>query len=271
MYVGEYVYTYVYNHGSYRDKVMWVRDLKSQDSLDYVVLGSSRAYYHVDPILIEQKTGKKGFNLGYNNSYPFETKLMLKELLRNTHIEKIFIQADYTFNQQEPDSVASVQWMPYIKEENIFKEFEGYNETYSWYKNIPFYRYQVFESQLGIRNVMMSMLGKPPNFLNNNGFIPLDRNLNTLTPFTHHLENKRNEMYADMISIFEQERIEFHFFTAPLYRFKGNFDILEEYLANYTDYSKTIREDSLFSDRVHLKREGARLFTEILIEDYFNL
>ena len=41
-------YTRIYNTGTYRNKVMWIRDMQP-DTLDYALFGSSRTKYTVNP------------------------------------------------------------------------------------------------------------------------------------------------------------------------------------------------------------------------------
>ena len=269
-FIGEYVYTYVYNHGSYRNKVMWVRGLEKETKLDYAILGSSRVNYHLDPTIIEKKTRAVGINLGLNNSYASDKLLMLEELLEKTHPKRVFVQVDYTFDKTGPNPVGSVSWMPYLKEERIFNHFSETEGNYTLYKNWPFYRYQIFESQLGIRNITMSLLGKQPNFLEREGFVPLRRNFNEASAFSHRLKDVENESYAAIQAICKEKGIDLYFFTAPLNGFQGNFKILEKYLPNYTDFSKAISEDHYFADEVHLKEAGAILFTELFVDTYFN-
>lgn len=267
-FLGELAYTYAYNHGSPRNKVMWVRSLDS-DSLEYVVLGSSRSYYHINPILIEQETGKKGLNLAYNNSYPFELKLMTLEVLKNIEVEEIFIQVDYTYNMEVPDKMAQVPWMPYLKEASIYSQYKNQDFRYKLFRWIPFYRYQYYESELGFRNVALSMLGKKANFYENDGFTPLHDEIQQLDVFDHYLIEKENYLLEDVVAACKDRSTKVNFFTAPIYQFEGNLEIMDRWLPNYRDYTHLIRERSLFSDPVHLKEEGANLLTRQLITDYF--
>lgn len=267
-YLGEYTYTYVYNHGSPRNKVMWVRDIGT-DSLDYVVIGNSRSYYHINPVLIEQETGEKGLNLAYVNSYPFELKLMTLEVLKNIKVQKIFIQVDYTYNLEIPDKMAQVPWIPYLKEKSIYSQYKNQDSQYKFFRWIPFYRYQYYESELGFRNVVLSMLGKKPNFYENYGFKPIHGQLQKLDVFEHYLIDKENILLSDILGVCSNLNTEVYFFTAPIFQFKGNLDLMERWLPNYNNYTELIQERSLFSDPVHLKEEGAIRFTHQFIEDYF--
>ena len=266
--IGEYVYTYIYNHGTPRNKVMWVRSLQ-ETQMDYAVLGSSRSHYHVDPMLIESMTGKIGYNFGHQNSYPFEINLMAQELFKTNSPQKLLVQVDYTYNMDQPDVDASIPWLPYIKEADIYKHFKPYDSLYKWYKHIPFYRYQRFEGALGIRNVVLSALGKQPDFYANRGFKPIHHKLQDLPPFEHYLIDTENQSLKALQQQCADKGIETTFFIAPMNNFQGNLPIIEKYLPGVLDYSNLYEDPELFSDAVHLMSDGAQLFTEQLTLDVF--
>ncbi|MEZ4857201.1 MAG: hypothetical protein R2781_00135 [Flavobacteriaceae bacterium] len=270
MIFGEYAYNYVYSYGSYRNKTMWVRDADAlQNEYDFVILGNSRAYYHLDPILITEKTGKQGLNLAINNSYPFEIKLMLQDFFKNSKADQAFIQVDYTYNVTQPDIQASVDWIPYIIEESLFRQFPKQQKEFIYYKSIPFYRYSKFESVLGFRNVLLSIVGKEPNFLLHNGFVSLQKRELDVKPFSFTLKNTANPHLKDIIDLVNEKGVELYFFTAPCYNSEGNFEVLSSQLPNYTNFSEAIEEEFLFSDAIHLNENGAIRFTEIFIDTYF--
>lgn len=266
--LGEAVYTYVYNNGSPRNKVMWVRGLTDQP-MDFAILGSSRAQYHVNPTLIGAKTGLIGYNFGYENCYPFETHLLAQELLRRTTVKHLMVQVDYTYNMDQPDREASISWMPYLKEEHIYRQFEPHDPLYKWFRYIPFYRYQYFEGQLGFRNVLMSALGKQPDFYANRGFKPIDHQLQKLDPFEHFLQETENQNLKAIKALCDEKAMETTFFVSPIREFRGNLPIIKKYLPGLKDYTDLFQDPALFSDPMHLMSDGARLFTLQLSQDVF--
>jgi len=267
--IGEWVYTYVYENGSYRNKAMWVRDLQPSNNLDFVILGNSRANYHIDPLQIEGTTGLKGLNLGYNSSHPFDSELMLQEVLKNTNTKRVFVQLDHSYRTEAPDEVGSLPWLPFIKERNIQKTFSSYDTIFGGLAALPFYRYQKYESELGFRNIALSALGKSPKFVATAGFTP---NFNSFIkkgfePFV--IENEQNAAIESLIQLCKEKDIQIEFFTAPVYQFKGDYDVLELRVSNYSNLSKTIKDKKYFIDEIHLNAEGAQIFTEIFIKHYF--
>lgn len=264
--IGEFAYTYVYEHGSPRNKVMWVRSLE-EDHLDFAILGSSRAQFHVDPLIIEEEKGWYGYNFGYENCYPFETNLMAQELLKHTSTERLWVQVDFTYNMDIPDVQAQVPWMPYIKEPEIYRHFEPHGRRYTLFKWIPFYRYQYFEGSLGLRNVLLSALGKEPDFYENRGFKGIDHQLQELDVFEHYLEEQENQSLKQLLQTTSEQSVQTSFFIAPIQDFEGNLPIMAQWLPNLKDYTNSFPDASDFSDPIHLRQEAAREFTQLLIND----
>lgn len=270
MYLLDALYTYVYNHGGYRNKVMWVRDFPSGIELDYIIIGSSRANYHVNPKQVEQRIGKVGYNLGYNGSNPFETKLMFKEFLKIGKVKRLFVQVDYTFIYEQPDLIGQLNFIPYLNEDEIYKEFMKVDSSYVYTKHVPFYRYQKFESRLGYRNVIMSALSdKTPKFTDSLGFTFVSKVLKNDKGHSKKLINVKNRHLKEINLIAKQEGIEVTFFTAPV--FKPNYDLnkLEDQLTNYSNFIDAIEDRNYFNDPTHLNAEGAKIFTDIFIDQFY--
>ena len=81
----------------------------------------------------------------------------------------MFIQVDYIFNQTQPDVLAIVGWLPFIKEKKVYSELIKYDNKYRLFKFIPFYRYQLFDPKIGVRNVSLIYLGKQGDFISSKG------------------------------------------------------------------------------------------------------
>lgn len=265
----DYIFTKSYYDGVPRTKISWVQSQSFPDSLDYVLLGSSRCINHLQPELITKTTNKKGLNLGYASSGPVEIKLMLHEVIRNSNVKKVFIQVDYIFNQTQPDVLAIIGWLPFIKEKKVYSELIKYDDKYTLFKLIPFYRYQLFDPKIGIRNVSLIYLGKQGDFISSKGYIPINRTLKKDTIFNKVINDKENKIFNEIIEICLKNDIELHFFTSPIYNNRSDFGTLNKYLPNFKDFSNSISERNLFSDATHLNHQGASLFTEIFIETYF--
>lgn len=263
----EVIYTTIYNSGSYRNKVMWIRDMEP-DTLDYALFGSSRVKYLIDPLQIEKEINMKGVNLGMNAAGPFETHMAVNTFFKNSFAKKIFVQVDYTYYTEAPDSIGQLVWLPHIKEKDLFKHFKPYGKGYVYLKKIPMYRYLKFEGQLGFRNVTLSALGKKPDFLESKGFKSMTGNLQKDTIYPYTLERKRNKQIDEIIKLANNKNIELYFFTAPIYKPEEGFSILQSNLPNYKNMSTAVTDITYFYDHLHLNEEGAALFTDMFITEF---
>ena len=264
------LFTTVYHTGAYRNKLMWVRDMDNT-TLDYVLLGSSRVNYSIKPNLIEAKTGKKGYNLGMNATNIVETIALFEEFLKQNKTKTVYLQVDLQYIKETPDPIGEVAWLPYVHEEEVYNYFKQYDAAYSYYRYIPFYRYQKYAGRLGFREVISSALGGGYKYPVSRGYMPLEGVLQEDEEFIPDVTiTKENKLYQNLIQLCEQNDIKVYFFTSPYYRLKDDFQLLETYLPNYTNFSNHIEEQTYFSDQVHLNTEGAKRFTEIFIETYFS-
>jgi len=265
------VYTKIYNHPTHaRSKVSWLKNIKKNQEFDFAIFGSSRGFYHLNPKQIETETGLYGINLAYPGSNNFEIKLMVKEFLNLQQVKKIFIQVDNQYNKEYIDNIAVIPWMPYIKEESIYKEIKAVDNKAFYKKNIPFYRYMIYDSKLGFRELIMNLI-KPNKFEQNNGFANIygDMQQSINKSLIFELEDKKNKQLEEIVAICKKEDIELYFFTAPYYKTSLNTNVLKKNLPNYADFSKSINQVEFFRDFSHLNSLGAKKFTEIFSSAYF--
>ncbi|WP_432410000.1 hypothetical protein [Rasiella sp. SM2506] len=270
MVVLDIVYTTVYNTGAYRNKLMWVRDMDNI-TLDYVLLGSSRVNYSIKPNLIEVKTGKKGYNLGMNATNIVETIALFEEFLKYNTTKVVYVQVDVQYINEMPDPIGEVAWIPYIHEEAVYKYFSQYSNSYTYYRYVPFYRYQKFAGRLGFREVVSSATGSGYEYPDSMGYMPLKGMLQQDEEFVPESTiTEENKLYTKFIQLCKKNDISVYFFTSPYYRLRDDLKELHLVLPNYTNFADSLQQQSYFSDPVHLNNEGAEHFTEIFIETYFS-
>ena len=268
MYLLDFAYSRVYQNGAIRDKVMWMRGIKGE-SLDFVVFGSSRANNFVIPNIIFERTGQRGFNFGIQASGPLEIELAVREYLKHNTAKRFFIQVDFWHNKETPDKTGQLSWLPYIVEDNIYAIFKPYGKKYWFYKYVPFYRYQMFDSRIGYRNVILGILNKGLDYNPSRGYTESRGNLRTDKPYKFSLKDRPNPHFAKINEICKKNDIEVVYFTSPIYNPEGNFDVLKKHLPNYYDLSSVVQDLELFSNSIHLNKRGAIVFTDILVDLFF--
>lgn len=266
------LYTYAHYNGAPRTKPDLIMSMKPKDSLDYVVLGSSRVFHNVDIDLIEKMTNKKGFNFGIPGSSVFEIKLSVQQLLKRKITKNIYIQIDYIWNEFEHGGECTVDWLTYINEPEIWAEFEeiDLNNEFLLYKNIPFLRYCKYGSKLGFRELFMSIvLKKKMGRYSTRGFESLTGNIKDPDKkYSYKLKEEYNVHIKEIIEMCHKENVNLFFFTSPIFNFDGTNAILEKNLPNYTDFSNSFMSPKYFLDPTHVNIEGSVAFTELFVESY---
>lgn len=269
LFILDYVYTAsYYNPVNPRSKTSWVMSFKSKDTLDYALFGSSRCLNSINPTIINKKLGTNGLNLAYAACNPFEIKLSIKTLLKKQPVKRIFIQMDYSFNNTEPDPIAKVEWMPFLKEDYVFEAFKVYDKDYRYLRHIPFYRYMKYDGKIGIRDFILSYT-KESIKNKNYGYDPLNGSLKKAEVSKSKLKAIENPHLKEIIAFCETSDIQLEFFTAPIYAFEGKNTVLEKMLPNYSDFTNVFKDPNKFQDKLHINDEGATEFTTLFMDYYF--
>lgn len=264
----EWFYTYSYKYPvNPRNKVSWLNKLEPK-KYDYALFGSSRCLNTVNPIQVDKATGLSGINMAYNGSNPFEIKLMVKQFVEKFNPKKIFVQVDDRFDRERNDPTSSIFWVPEIDNEYIYKEFRERDSLAWYYRNIPFYKYLLYESKIGVRDVSLSYV-KNNKFEQFKGFVPTQGSLKNFEHKKKSFPDRQNIHLSEIVDICQKENIEVYFFTAPYFEFELDTKTINKYLPDYKDFSMVINEKKLFHDQGHLNAEGAEKFTDIFIKEYF--
>ncbi|TDO77476.1 hypothetical protein EV143_104240 [Flavobacterium chryseum] len=242
---------------------------------DVVILGSSRANNHFVTPMFEQK-GLKAFNYGMSGSHLFETALMLKLMIeRKYEIKNVILEADLNLSGIEQSEGIASRFLPYIHNSDVIKKHfqtqEHFNELYY----IPFYRYIKYDSKIGFREMIFTAIHKKTNALDNLGFYPLQKHKNAnmknnivkLNPLPH------NKYYEEIKSICKANNINLITVMTPMCENVKGMDYFEKVKKAYPEihnYENAVVENKYFSSCGHMNETGARMFTAIILKDFFN-
>jgi len=265
-------YTKVYLNSSNRGKVENVFNSKARN-YDVVILGSSRANNHFVPELFEKK-GLKTFNYGMSGAHLFEASLLLKLMAeRNYKIKTVILEADLGLcNEKESEAIAA-KFLPYIHHSEIiaahFSKQENFNELYY----IPFYRYIDFDALIGFREMYNTATGEPTNILHNLGYHPLTSNKRgNMKNDIRALKPIRNKYYEEIKQICKQNNYNLIAVMTPMCTNVKGLDYFEKANKIYPEIhnlENVVQGDQYFSSCGHMNDAGARMFTEIVIEKFF--
>ncbi|MFT7034170.1 MAG: hypothetical protein ACJA2S_002680 [Cyclobacteriaceae bacterium] len=262
----EQLFTFGHYNFTPRSPVDWVMKLDGSATYDYVILGSSRSLNNLDPFQIEQLTGKRGINLGVSSGQPFDTKLFAQQLIKKRITKSIYIQVDDGWNNWDLGHKSISGWLPYMKEENIWAEFEELeNKEYYYLKNIPFYKYAKFDSEIGVRDFLKGLTGQQLSSIKTFGHVPYHEVLkkeNRSLEYDVSLLDKANPHITEIIDLCKNNDIDVIFFTAPIFNANQDHSLLHKYLPNYFDFTNLIKNPDLFADLRHLNADGVAYFGE---------
>ena len=265
-------YTQVYLQSSNRGKIDYVYNSKARN-YDVVILGSSRANNHFVAPLFEEK-GLKTFNYGMSGGHLFEASLLLKLMVeRHYTIKNVILEADLNLaNEKESESVAS-KFMPYIHESKTIEAHFAQEPDFLVNYYIPFYRYIVFDPQIGFREMYNTIIEKPTKLLNHLGYYPLGKNPNAnMKNDLTNLKPLHNKYYEEIKQICAANNITLIAVMTPMCTNVKGLDYFQKVNAIYPEihnYENVVKGDQYFSSCGHMNDTGARLFTARIIKDFF--
>ena len=268
----DWAYTSVYLHSSHRGKVEKIFNSKAEN-YDVVILGSSRANNHFVPELFEKK-GLKTFNYGMSGAHLFEASLMLKLMAeRNYKIKTVILEADLGLcNEKESDAIAA-KFLPYIHHSEIIKNHFSKQENFKELYYIPFYRYVDFDALIGFREMYQTATDKPTNILDHQGYHPLTTNKpGNMKNDIRALKPIRNKYYEEIKQICKQNNYNLIAVMTPMCTNVKGMDYFAKANQIYPEIQNlenVVVGDQYFSSCGHMNDAGARLFTSIVINRFF--
>ena len=268
----DFVYTTVYEESKNRGKIDYVFNSTAR-KYDVVILGSSRANNHFVSDLFE-KQGLKTFNYGMSGGHLFEASLLLKLMIeRKYEIKNVILEADLNLSNDHQAEGISAKYLPYLhSSETVRKHFENekdFNELYY----IPFYRYLKFETRIGIRETFFTSIQKKSKLLENGGYYSLGKtkgnmknNITNLNPLPH------NKYYEEIKAVCKANNINFIAIMTPMCENvtgMNYFNKVHKVYPEIHNYENVVVENKYFSSCGHMNDVGARMFSSIIINDFF--
>lgn len=120
----------------------WNDILKSKINADLIIQGSSRAWVHISPKIIEEEFDINCYNLG-SNGYRFDMQLARYKLYRKYNKKpKVILQALDIYSLKKNDLFNNNQYLPYFNEKYIIDAIKPYNfyKFYDYY--VPAIKYR---------------------------------------------------------------------------------------------------------------------------------
>ncbi|MFV8362100.1 hypothetical protein ACNQGO_01795 [Flavobacterium sp. ZT3P35] len=270
-FVLDFLYTTVYLQSSSRGKIEHVYNSTAKN-YDVVILGSSRANNHFVAPMFE-KNGLKTFNYGMSGGHLFEASLILKLMIeRKYKIQNVIIETDLNLsNEKRADGISS-KFLPYIHNSNVIEKHFSQEKDFSKLFYIPFYRYIVFDAQIGFREMFFNFIHKKTSHLQNLGYYPLVNKKGNMKNDISALKPIRNKYYQEIKKICKANNINLIAVMTPMCANTKGLDYFEKVNKMYPEihnYENAVEGDQYFSSCGHMNDAGARLFTMRIIKDFF--
>lgn len=240
---------------------------------DVLIFGSSRAYYHYNPNIIEDSLGLSCFNVGYGGQNIYYHLALLKAaLLRNKPKIAILdlMTIDFEMTAAQPDKEKLGVLLPFVHQSNIYKEAvlsRGWSENIKLLSSIyPF-------NSKAIYLVRNNTSAKRTDI---KGFVGLadtwEKPIENKEAESFEADRNKIEALHEFINLCQKNNISIFLFVSPHfanYLGKTNYSfIVEDIYKNYGlevhNYinSPHYKNPSEFSDPVHLNKIGAEKYSK---------
>lgn len=272
------------------ENLVWNDIYNSNVNDDIVIYGSSRAWVHIDPLLIESKLGRKAYNLGIDGHNFWLQNLRHQELLKyNQKPDYIIYSIDVFTLAKRKDLYNYDQFLPYMLGNDNIHDFTSSYEGFSYFDyNFPLIRYE------GKKNVIRqafktSILEDNAKLARVKGYRGIEKKWNKdfdkakqkKVNFSVEIDLASVEKFELFLDECEKNSIKVIFVYTPEYiegqEFVSNrneiVSLFEEIalkhkilFLNYSDTSIS-KQKKYFYNALHLNKTGAELFTNKLIKD----
>ena len=268
------VYTAIISHSAQRNKIENVLHTTNK-KYDVIFMGTSRANNHFVTKVFEDK-GYKAFNYGMSGAHLFETSLLLKLMMANKYeIKNLVLEADLSICNEKRDEGTTARFMPYIHGNAIIKKhYENEADFYQIYY-LPFYRYIKFDNKIGFREVYDVTAKKTTNTLHNKGYYPLiTHKKGNMKNDISSLKVIRNKYYEEIKQICKDNNIKLTVVMTPMCaNTKGleYFNKVQQLYPEIHNFENVVTDDKYFASCGHLNDEGARIYTNRIIKEFFEV
>lgn len=271
------------NHKSPGEIEVWNDIYSGNINSDIAIYGSSRAWVHIDPSILEDSLNLKAYNFGIDGHNFWLQYLRHKEYLKYNNSPKIILLSVDVFSlQKRKDLYELNQFLPFMLwNKNIIKFTSSYNGfTYKDYY-FPLLRYNG-----KIRKIELDREDNTEITYRQNGYKGMEREWNTdlakaklkMSQYKINMDSSSVNLFNQFLMETKENNIKVILVYTPEYidgqKFVENRDEIikvykefaEKYNLIFLDYSNNdlCKRKELFYNSSHLNKEGAEIFTRKL-------
>jgi hypothetical protein len=247
---------------------------------DIIILGSSRANHNYRPDIFEKRLNLSVYNAGRDGNYIFYHYAILTGVLKRYTPKIIILDFDpgeFSKTQLSYDRISSL--LPYYERH---PEIRAIIELKSPYERIKLlssiYPYNSSIFSIAIGNTELNK----KRWLDIKGYLPLTKTWNgsiqiDSSSIDHALDSTKVKVYESFIQDCLISKVKLYIVCSPCF-IKSNQtdysvtlgrDIAKRNYVKFFDFSKDsvlINNPKLFADILHLNDEGAKVFSNILLD-----
>ena len=281
----DYAISYKLQHSVDRRYIGWSKIINEQLDADLVVMGSSRAWVHYNPAIMDSILMLNTYNMGIDGS-GLNRQIIRYEIYNHYQIKKpkyIVLNIDYFSASEWTYGYEREQFFPFMWDSYMRKEISKV-EPMSWGERyMPVYRYVTYK---GLYNVIHE---RPMHAKTYKGYMGQDRTWNAkayeeLSAYHFNADERIMELFEKFLADREEEGIQVVFCYAPVYiGFTNKIENLDDFFACYESYAKKYnipildytyselsKDTTYFYNASHMNRHGAELFSMQFATDLYS-
>ena len=262
----------------------WYDLMNGDITADVVVMGSSRAWEHVNPLILDSILSANSYNLGMDGR-SFDSQILKYHLYRERNSKpKLIIQNIDVFSLINRAGIKKIQFFPYFWDKSMRATFFPVEPFTVWEKYLPMYRFVHINSRSempglsafipdGKKTLTKGYRGETKTW-NGMALAAVDS-----IPFL--VSDTIAQQFETYLAEAKAEGIEVIFVYCPIYigatqkmtSLKSIYDYYEQVAGKYMipilDYTHmSLCEDtSYFYNAMHLNKKGSDIFSDSLAND----
>ena len=269
-------YLYFKQHNGFQFRTTYSLE---KTNADILIFGSSRANHHYDTKMLENRLKMSCYNVGRDGTGIFYHTAILKGILKR-YTPKIIIldlrRWEFEKENLSYDRIALL--LPYYKSHPEMQPIVELKSKYEKYKLLS----GIYPFNSSMFSILVGNL-KRNGTTEIKGYLPVTETL-TVAPTPVKIGDNDKIIDTTQVATYEtfikdciKAGVELHIFCSPYFSGSDEQDlsiefekkIAEKYNISYHDFSNEpsfLNKLPLFADYSHLNKEGAQLFTNIIID-----
>ena len=252
-----------------------------ETNADLLVFGSSKANHHYEPEIFKKRLNTSFYNAGRDGNTIFYHNALLKGILTRYSPKVVILDltnCEFSVDRTVYDRLSSL--LPYYKKHHEMRSTIELRSPYEKFKLLS----EIYPYNSSLFSILIGNLDyNKTRVEDKEGFVPLyggwgEQIANTNNSAKYDLDTNLIAAYESFIRICKNADIKLEIVSSPSfvnlqyedYSIKVAKEIAKKYKINFFDYSNNqffINSPSVFMDPGHLNVDGAKIFSNLFIDE----